>query len=236
MVGAHTVENVQDRTIQGLLVDQERACHMLFADIAGGHPLTQHTIKTWHQPITRHQETVAGIAPDGRRVQVPFRLKGQWKVRPNNPKQRDGVVHQYCPPERVQDEMDRFLALHAGIERQRCPVEVEAVWMRRRFVRTHPFQDGNGRSSRMLMACACLRRGEPPPLITTAGRDDYIDALEAADTGDLKASSDHLGGLASVTLRAAVRLGRRALTGNLNRPNGNGGRTVGTTYLPPLDP
>ncbi len=236
VVGAHTVENVQDRTIQGLLADQETAYNMLFADIAGGRPLTQHTLKTWHQLITRHQETVAGIALDGRRVQVPFRLKGQWKVRPNNPRRRDGVVHQYCPPERVQDEMDRFFALHADVERQRYPVEVEAAWMHHRFVRTHPFQDGNGRVSRMLMAYAYLRRSEPPPLITTVGRDDYIDALEAADAGDLKAFSDHLGGLASVTLRAAVRIGRRALSGNLNRPNGNGGRTLGTTYLPPLDP
>ena len=42
----------------------------------------------------------------------------------------------------------------------------------------------------MLMAYAYLRRGEPPPLITTAGRDDYIDALEAADAGDLRAISD----------------------------------------------
>ena len=30
-------------------------------------------------------------------------------------------------------------------------------------------------------------------------------------------------------------LGRRALSGNMNRPNGNGGRTIGTTYLPPLE-
>ena len=236
VVGAHTVENVQDRTIQGLLADQETAYNMLFADVAGGRPLSQHTIKTWHQLITRHQETVAGIAPDGRRVQVPFRLKGQWKVRPNNPRRRDGVVHQYCPPERVQDEMDRFCALHADVERQGYPVEAEAAWMHHRFVRTHPFQDGNGRVSRMLMACAYIRRGEPPPLIMAAGREDYIGALEAADSGDLKSFSDHLGLLASVTLAAAVRLGRRALAGNLNRPNGNGGRTVGTTYLPPLDP
>ena len=57
VVGAHTVENVQDRTIQGLLADQETAYNMLFADIAGGRPLTQHTLKTWHQLITRHSET-----------------------------------------------------------------------------------------------------------------------------------------------------------------------------------
>ena len=236
VVGAHTVENLEDRTIQGLLADQETAYNMLFTDIASGRPLTQHSIKTWHQLITRHQETVAGITPDGRRVQVPFRLKGRWKLRPNNPRRLDGLVHEYCPPELVQDEMDRFFALHPEVERQGYPVEVEAAWMHHRFVCTHPFQDGNGRVSRMLMAYAYLRRSLPSPLINTEYRSDYIAALEVANTGDLRAFSDFLGGLATVTLRSAVQIGRKALDGNLNRPNGNGGRTLGTTYLPPEGP
>ena len=37
--GAHTVENLEDRTIQGLLADQETAYNMLFADIASGPPI-----------------------------------------------------------------------------------------------------------------------------------------------------------------------------------------------------
>ena len=235
VVGAHTLENVEDRTIQGLLADQETAYTMLFEDIASGRPLTQHSVKTWHQLVTRHQETVAGITIDGRRVQVPFHRKGMWKNRPNNPRRQDGVMHEYCPPEVVQDEMDRFFALHPEIEREGYPVYVEAGWMHHRFVRTHPFQDGNGRVSRMLMAYAFIRRGDPPPVIPTNGRAYYIDALEAANTGDLRAFTDYLADMAIGSLRAAVRLGRRALAGNLNRPNGNGGRTIGTTYLPPLD-
>ena len=235
VVGAHTVENVEDRTIKGLLADQETAYAMLFEDIAGGRPLTQHSVKTWHQLVARHQETVAGITLDGRRVQVPFRRKGMWKNRPNNPRRQDGVVHEYCPPEVVQDEMDRFFALHAEIEREGYPVYVEAGWMHHRFVRTHPFQDGNGRVSRMLMAYAFIRRGDPPPVIPTEGRPYYIDALEAADTGDLRAFTDYLADVVIGSLRAAVRTGHRALAGNLNRPNGNGGRTIGTTYLPPVD-
>ena len=231
----HTVENVQDRTIKGLLADQETAYNMLFKDVASGRPLTQHAVKTWHQLVTRHQETVAGLTADGRRVQVPFRRKGMWKNRPNNPRRPDGVMHEYCPPEVVQDEMDRFFALHAEVERERYPVYVEAAWMHHRFVRTHPFQDGNGRVSRMLMAYAFIRRGEPPPVITAVGRNDYIDVLETANTGDLRVFSDYLGRLALVTLGEAVRIGQRALAGNVNRPNGNGGRTVGTTYLPPVD-
>ena len=235
VVHSHTVENVEDRTIKGLLADQETAYNMLFEDIASGRPLTQHAVKSWHQLVTRHQETVAGLAADGRRVQVPFRRKGVWKNRPNNPRRLDGVVHEYCPPEVVQDEMDRFFALHGTIQAERYPVYVEAAWMHHRFVRAHPFQDGNGRVSRMLMAYAYIRRGEPPPVITAAGRVGYINALEIANSGDLRAFSDYLCRLALVTLGEAVNLGRSALAGNVNRPNGNGGRTVGTTYMPPVD-
>ena len=235
VVHSHTVENVEDRTIKGLLADQETAYTMLFEDIASGRPLTQHTVKTWHQLVTRHQETVAGITADGQRVQVPFRRKGMWKNRPNNPRRPDGVMHEYCPPEVVQDEMDRFFALHEPIQAERYPVYVEAAWMHHRFVRTHPFQDGNGRVSRLLMAYAYVRRGEPPPVISIEFRNAYINALEFANTGDLRTFSDYIGRLALVSLGEAVTLGRRALTGNMNRPNGNGGRTVGTTYLPPVD-
>ena len=85
------------------------------------------------------------------------------------------------------------------------------------------------------MAYSYIRRGEPPPVIATEYRDDYIDMLEEANSGDLRAFSDYIGTLALVTLRRAVSLGQRALAGQVNRPNGNGGRTIGTTYLPPPD-
>ena len=234
VVGAHTVEGVEDRTIRGLLADQEAALHVLFDDIAQGRPLTLHTIKTWHQLLTRHQETVTGLTLDGRKVQVRFTEKGRWKDRPNNPKRPDGVVHQYCPPEQVQQEMDRFIELHREIRDAGYPTEVEAAWMHHRFVRTHPFRDGNGRVSRLLMAHAYVRRGEPPPVISHEIRPRYINALEAADRGNLRAFSNFLGYLALASLDSAIELGRQALSGDLDRPNGNGGRTIGTTYYPPL--
>ena len=60
-------------------------------------------------------------------------------------------------------------------------------------------------------------------------------ALELADGGDLKALADYIGGLAVVSLIAANQLARQALAGRLERPNGNGGRTVGETYYPPAE-
>ena len=235
VVGAHTYESLEDETIRGLLEDQEAAYDMVFDDVASGRALSESMVKSWHQLLTRHQETVTGLDPQGRRVAVPFRTKGRWKILPNNPRRRDGKVHEYCPPEHVQAEMDRFFSLYRDIRERGYPVNVESAWLHHRFVRTHPFQDGNGRVSRLLMAWAYLKRSVPPPIVTAPGKPAYINALEMADSGELKAFSDHIGAVALVSLIDANQLARQALTGQLNRPNGNGGRTIGDTYYPPLD-
>ena len=169
-----------------------------------------------------------------RRVQIPFREKGVWKTIPNNPRRQEGRIHEYCPPEQVQSEMDRFIKLHREIERRDYSVEVEAAWMHHRFVRTRPFRDGNGRVSRTLMAYAYTRRWLPPPIIVSSRKPVYIDVLEDADAGNLQSFSDYLGSLARIELVGVIRIGRRALAGNLERPNGNGGRTYVDHYVPPL--
>lgn len=49
------------------------------------------------------------------------------------------------------------------------------------FVNIHPFGDGNGRTSRLLMNYIQLYRGEPLIKIFTEDRAEYIDALNAAE-------------------------------------------------------
>jgi len=234
-VGSHTLEGLEDQTLRGLLEDQEAAYDMMFDDVASGRSLSTYMIKSWHAVLTQHQDTVAGIDPQGRRVQVPFRGKGQWKVRPNNPRRQDGVVYEYCPPEQVEPEMRRLIDLYNNdIRHRNYPVNAEAAWLHHRFVRTHPFQDGNGRVSRLLMAWAYVKRGLPPPVVSTESRFVYIIALEVADGGNLKVFSDFIGNWSTEGLFGGILVAQRALAGNLNRPNGNGGRTVGDQYLPPV--
>ena len=237
-VGSHTFEGVEDDTLRGLLNDQEAAYDMMFEDVASGRPLSAYMVKSWHQMLTRHQETVTCVQDHMgrvRRVEVPFETKGRWKIRPNNPRRLGGKVHEYCPPELVPDEMERFFSLAEDIRQRRYPVNVEGAWLHHRFVRTHPFQDGNGRTSRLLMAWAFVKRGLPPPVIAAQEKPAYIDALEAADEGNLRAFSNRIGYLALATLSASVDLAERVLTGRLERSHGNGGRQVGGTYYPPLE-
>lgn len=230
---AHTVEGVPDQTLKGLLEDQQAALEMVFADIAGDRPLNAFAVRSWHQLMTQHQETVPGLTPDGRRVEVPFERKGQWKNLPNNPRRPDGVVYEYCPPELVEEEMERFFRLYDEIRERDYSVEVEAAWLHHRFVRAHPFQDGNGRISRLLMAYPYLKRGLPPPVVPTEDKSLYIGMLEAADTGDLRGFAEFIGVRATTALQGCLLIGRKALRGELERPNGNGGRTVGDRYYPP---
>ena len=53
-----------------------------------------------------------------------------------------------------------------------------------RLVTIHPFSDGNGRTSRLLMNLLLLRAGYPPVVILPEDRIAYFDALDATRSGD----------------------------------------------------
>ena len=85
------------------------------------------------------------------------------------------------------------------------------------------------------MAYAYAKENLPPPIVTAFAKPAYIDVLEAADGGDLRAFVDHVALLALEQVQGAERIAQRALSGALNRPTGNGGRRVGDDYLPPCN-
>ena len=230
--GADSVIGISDQALRGLLTDQQAALEMVFAHVKEERPLTSSAIKEWHALVTRHQASAAGINLSGRRIEIPLR-RGEWKIRPNNPRRQDGFVHEYCPPEQVQTEIERFLAFHESHEGLGLAPELEAAWLHHEFVRIHPFQDGNGRISRMLMAYAYAKAGEFPPVILADRKDDYIDALEAADAGNFPAFVTYLGDLAQMRSNDAATRAELILHGRTDYRHGNGGVTVGGVYHPP---
>ncbi len=201
---------VEDDSLTGLLQDQKTALEMVFDTVAQRRSLSHTAFKEWHQLLTRHQATAAGRTLGGKRIGIPL-LKGEYKLRPNNPRRPDGVVHQYCPPEQVRSELDRLLDMYAKIYEQNYATEVEAAWLHHRYIQIHPFQDGNGRTARLLMAYAYIRRGEFPPVIKADEKDKYIDALEEADAGDLHPFAQHLVRLAATSLDSAIVATKRVL-------------------------
>ena len=71
-----------------------------------------------------------------------------------------------------------------------------AAWTHAEFVRIHPFTDGNGRTSRMIMNYQLMLNGFLPVSVAKENRFEYFDALEAyAVNGNLGPFSEIIAGL-----------------------------------------
>ena len=144
---------------EAMIQDQRAALDMVM-DLIGteDRELTPFAIKELQQRLTLSQETCEAENQFGKVVRVPLR-KGEWKLQPNNPRRPDGTMHEYCPPEQVQGEIERLLAWRARHEALDVCPEVEAAWLHHRFAQIHPFQDGNGRVARALTGMVFLKEG-----------------------------------------------------------------------------
>lgn len=170
--------------VAAIIRDHEDAIEGLFAFVKGDRELSISYIHELHAQLTRNQDTADAINRLGHRVKIQL-VRGQFKSQPNNPVRPDGRIHEYCPPEHVQSEMDQLLQLHK--QHKGIPPEVEASWLHHRFTQIHPYQDGNGRVARCLATLVFIRAGYFPLVIrdTVQERTRYLDALEAADHGVL---------------------------------------------------
>jgi Fic family protein len=105
----------------------------------------------------------------------------------------------------------RFVNTNAGLHQFPAPMEIPALmeafcrWLararhtpatafkaHRELVGIHPFNDGNGRSARLLMNLVLTRAGYPPVAIRPEDRPTYIAAIEIAQQGRGHAAFDAL--------------------------------------------
>ena len=173
-------------------------------DMVGGtRELTAFSLREMHQRLTLSQETFEAEDQFGNPTRVPL-LKGQWKKQPNNPSRPDGSIHEYCPPEFVEEEIDQLLSwrsMHTDV----CP-EVEAAWLHHRFTQIHPFQDGNGRVARALTSAVLLKADYLVLVVRDEEhRERYLDALAAADSRDLKPLVDLFADIQIADLQEAIK-------------------------------
>jgi hypothetical protein len=171
--------------VRRMILDQRGALDQLFVFVEGARRLGTSYIKELHALITRHQDTTLKIDSLGNAVEAAL-LKGAYKTQPNSPQLPDGSIHEYCPPEHVDAEMEKLVALHEDHEQRKVPPEVEAAWLHHRFTQIHPFEDGNGRIARILGSLVLIKAGWMPLVVTSAMSADYRSALLAADRGNLK--------------------------------------------------
>lgn len=92
-----------------------------------------------------------------------------------------GAPQQPIRPERIAEEMSALFDWIKVAELHSVLLASEAHY---KFVKIHPFYDGNGRTARLLMNWSLLSNGYPLTVIPAEARARYITSIDDADRGN----------------------------------------------------
>lgn len=133
------------------------------------------------EPFYQPAQTPDG-APTRKRI-VP----GEYKKQPNHVITTTGDTFHFATPEETPALMAELSGwLREWLEQDRQQHEALIPFLaelHRRFIKIHPFDDGNGRVIRLLLSYILVRAGYLPMLLTD--RDAYIKAVQFSDVGDM---------------------------------------------------
>ena len=144
-------------------------------------PLTESFIRILHQTMLREDYTVYRQLPGGVNTSYVVHA-GCYKTRPNSVITPTGERFEYASPEETPALMADLIQWYnqAEADGKLTPVELAALF-HYRYIRIHPFEDGNGRIARLLMNYILLRHGYPMIVIRSKNKKTYLDALGKAD-------------------------------------------------------
>ena len=198
--------NKEPQELVRMLNDHQDAVNGVYDEIRERKPISRSAIRQIHATLTRNQPTFQAMNQFGQLFEA--RLDhGGFKKLPNNPTRPDGAIHEYCPPEHVDSELDNLLRWYDRYiqDTRRYHPLLTAAWLHHRFAQIHPFQDGNGRVVRALLTWHLVREDYLPVVVERNDREQYIAALEYADEGNLVPFVDLIVHLQKRTIKEALR-------------------------------
>lgn len=176
VIGEADVRDVEEMTASnvGLRMMREEA---IMKDI----PLTQNFIRTLHKTLLREDYTVYHTLPGG--IQSSYVIHaGQYKTRPNSVITRTGDRFEYASPEETPGLMSDLVDWYNIAEQKGAlsPIELAALF-HYRYIRIHPFEDGNGRIARLMVNFILTRHDYPMIVVRSRRKSEYLDALHQTD-------------------------------------------------------
>lgn len=144
-------------------------------------PLTQNFIRTLHKTLLREDYTVFRNLPGGVHTSYVIHA-GQYKTRPNSVITRYGDRFEYASPEETPYLMADLVDWYNKAEQEGklSPVELAALF-HYRYIRIHPFEDGNGRIARLMTNFILTRHNYPMVVVRSRKKSEYLEALHQTD-------------------------------------------------------
>lgn len=150
-------------------------------------PLSETIIKNLHEILMVRPFWKNAITPDAQSTRRLIEV-GHYKKHPNSVRLQNGEIFHYASPEETPIQMGELIQwLRTEEERKELHPVALAALLHYKFVRIHPFDDGNGRISRLLMNYVLLKNNLPPVIIKSSDKRNYLFALNQADTGNYDA-------------------------------------------------
>ena len=151
------------------------------------HPFTETYIKQLNEIILVRPFWKEAITPDGQSTRRQIKV-GEYKQFPNSVRLQNGEMFEYASPMDTPIKMNELIEWYnAEIEKDELHPVVLAALLHYKFVCIHPFDDGNGRISRLLMNYVLIKNDLPPVIIKTTEKKKYLNALNQADVGNIEA-------------------------------------------------
>ncbi|MEA5459736.1 Fic family protein [Arcicella sp. LKC2W] len=149
-------------------------------------PLTESFIRELHTLLLKESYEKKSISAEGiittRRISV-----GQYKTVPNHVLTQTGEIFYFATPEETPAKMGDLMAWY---QEEQAKSDIQPILLATefhyRFIRIHPFDDGNGRTARLIMNFILMRFGYPPVIIRTDDKENYFNVLRLADAGNLQ--------------------------------------------------
>ncbi|MDB5159582.1 MAG: Fic family protein, partial [Mucilaginibacter sp.] len=147
-------------------------------------PISEADIRALHKMILVESyevkaQTASGV-PTTKRISL-----GEYKTSPNHVKTSTGELHYYASPEETPAKMQELMDWYTTISADKSIHSIViAALFHHKFVAIHPFDDGNGRLSRILMNLIVMQNGYPPVVIKMDDRQNYYALLRRGDAGD----------------------------------------------------
>lgn len=168
-------------------------------------PLTEQFIRELHKLLLKEPYEVDAITPDGKPTKRLIKV-GQYKTEPNHVLTKTGEIFRFASPEetpaKMHDLMEWFK--EQAMKEDTIPVLLAAEF-HYRFIRIHPFDDGNGRTARILMNFILMQSGYPPVIIRTDDKENYFANLRLADAGQITPFIEHIASNLNHSLSLMIR-------------------------------
>lgn len=144
-------------------------------------PLTEQFIRLLNETILVRPFWKDAQTPDGQHIRMEVKI-GEYKSRPNHVRTATGEIFQYASETETPAMMQDLLEWYNKVSKEGLltPVELAAL-LHYRFIRIHPFEDGNGRVARLLVNFVLFRHGYPMLIVQTKDKNNYLRMLNRCD-------------------------------------------------------